>query len=173
MTGETRGRTEGTDDEGSVWDHVDGLTDHELNALVAAAVSVISEGAEDPTALELAGLPLGPASREIQALLGEAGLEIDQVTAERIIREEGISRPLAISLLKEISNQPTLAAEIEAAYRQRQKLMIVDAGLVAAGALLLLVLKLKRVRVGKDAAEVEFYEAKGGALQAIRHFLGL
>ncbi len=44
---------------------------------------------------------------------------------------------------------------------------------IARPALLLLVMKLKRVRVGKDGAEVEFHEYKPEMLGALRDTLGL
>ena len=44
---------------------------------------------------------------------------------------------------------------------------------IARPALLLLVMKLKRVRVGKDGVEVDFHEYKLEMLGALRDTLGL
>jgi hypothetical protein len=44
---------------------------------------------------------------------------------------------------------------------------------IARPALLLLVMKLKRVRVGKDGVEVDFHEYKPEMLGALRDTLGL
>jgi len=57
------------------------------------------------------------------------------------------------------------------AYRRRSEMMLADPGTLAAAALLLLVLKLKKVHVSSGATEVDFYPIKNEILQALKGLL--
>ncbi len=158
--------------EASVWERLDSLSDHELNALISAAASVLTEGADDPSAQDAVAMPPGPAARAIRSELEGAGVQIDDADAERFVSDDAVSRDVALATLRELAKEPELASEIEDAWRARGGMMIMDAGILSGGALLLLVMKLKHVKVKKGEADVEFYEVKSGVLGAIRHFLG-
>jgi hypothetical protein len=159
-------------DEPNVWERLDDLSDHELEGLVAAAISVLEEGADDPSLQNVADMPPGPTASELRSLLGGAGVEAEQAELEQLVTDEATARELALATLRELGREPQLAAAIEEAWRARSGMMIVDAGFVIAGALLLLVMKLKRVQVGKGEVDVEFYEAKSETLGAVRRLLG-
>jgi hypothetical protein len=162
-----------TDEErkAPVWERLDSLSDHELNALISAAANVLTEGA-DPSAQDAVGMPPGPAARAIRSELEGVGVEIDDAEAERFVSDDAVSREVALATLRELAKDPELASEIEDAWRARGGMMIIDAGILSGGALLLLVMKLKHVKVKKGEADVEFYEVKSGVLGAIRRFLG-
>ena len=154
-----------------VWERLDTLDDAELETLIAAASAVMADRADTPAAREALTMAPGPTARELRFELQGAGVEIDAEDAERLVSDEGASREAAIAALRELGKEPVLAEEIEEAWQARRGLMVIDAGLVSAGALLLLVMKLKRVKVGKGQAEVDFYEVKDGVLGALRRFL--
>ena len=158
--------------ETPVWERLDALSDSELNALVAAAASVLAENAEGDEAEETLSMPPGPAARELRSLLDGAGVPVDEAEAERLVTDEAASREVALAVLRELGKEPEVAAEIEEAWRARRGMMVVEGGVLIGAALLLLVMKLKRVSVKREGAEVEFYEAKGGVLAAIKGFLG-
>jgi hypothetical protein len=153
----------------SVWTDLEALDDQQLQQLTAAAVHVLQTGGDHDTA-HAAEMPSRVLIRELQAALNEEDVPTATEDAGRLVTDQVASRPVAIALLRELAKNPELAAEIERAYEARRDMMVIDAGLLLGGALLLLVLKLKRIRVGDK--EVEFYEAKAGALAQVRTFLG-
>jgi len=153
-----------------VWGDLNSLADEELQLLTAAAMHVLETGG-DGGARDASRMPEQALTREVREALAAEGIDTDTGDAERIVTDEAVSRPVAIALLSELATEPELKSEIERAYEARRDMMVVDGGLILGGALLLLVLKLKRVKIGDN--EVEFYEAKEGALAQIRGFLGL
>jgi len=156
----------------SIWERLDSLSDTDLKALTSAATHILAEGADDGNAREVVAMPPGPAARELRSVLKAEGVEVGDAEAARLLADPAASRDMALMTLRELSKDPTLASAIEAAWRARTGMMIIDGGLLAGGALLLLVMKLKHVKVKKGETDVEFYQAKSDVLTAIRRFLG-
>jgi hypothetical protein len=156
----------------SVWEQLDSLPDDQLNALVAAAASVLAEAGDDPAAAETLAMPPGAAARELRAQLDGAGVAVDEAEAERLVSDQAASREVALTVLRELGKEPGLAAEIEEAWRARRGMMVVEGGVLVGAALLLLVMKLKKLSVRREGLDVEFYEAKNDVLAAIKGFLG-
>lgn len=150
----------------TVWEHLDELSDAQLRHLSEAAISVLWEQTPDPVVQSPALLP----PTVLTSQLGEA-LQ-DHSLAERMTSDERLLRTAGLAVLAQLAAEPALAAEIDAAYRARQELMIVDGGVLIGGALLLAVFKLKRIKIGKDGVEVNFYQAKADVLTAIRRIVG-
>lgn len=151
-----------------VWQRLDGLTDSDLATLVESAIFVLNQkGAEgEPSPAEM------PASVVESSLRAE--LDGNTTAAARIAQEEALSRPVAILMLQEIGRRPELAAEIERVWHERRQMMAIGAGLILSAALLLLVLKLKRVQVSRDkGVDVEFSELSKDVVGSVFRFLGL
>jgi hypothetical protein len=151
----------------SVWDRLDELDDRELNRLVEAATEVLAE--HEGSGFN--GLPPGVLGDELRRAFADDGVTIGQEAAHRLVYggdQEAIVRPV----LMQLGREPAIAEEIAEAYEARRRMMMVDPASIAAGALLLLVLKLRRVRVEKGIVEVDFYEASKTALEAARSYLG-
>jgi hypothetical protein len=157
-----------TRQETSIWTRLDELSDEELNAFAATAANVVADASDDPSAKETLTMPPGPAARELQAELGDA----DAARTEQLLSDPAAVREMNLTALRELAKSPELAAEIEEAWRARGEMMFIDGGLITGTALLLLIVKLKRVRAGKGGVDVEFYEAKNGVIAAIGHLLG-
>jgi hypothetical protein len=155
--------------ETSVWERLETLSDGELNALVAAAASVL---ADDDEAAETLAMPPGPAARELRVLLDGEGVPVNEAEADRLVTDEGASREVELAVLGGLGKEPALAAEIEEAWRAHKGMMVVEGGVLVGAALLLFVMKLKKISVNRDGSEVEFFEAKSGGLAAIKGFLG-
>ncbi|WP_433042586.1 hypothetical protein [Dactylosporangium sp. CS-033363] len=153
-----------------VWDRLGELSDDELTTLVAAAGHVIADLADDAAAAEVPLMPVGHLGAELAGELRAADVdtEPDEVTA--LLRDRDRARALAVAALRPLAAEPELAAEVAAAYEARRGMMAVDGGLLLGGALLVLALKVKRIKVGK--VDVSFYEARAGALAQLRAFLG-
>jgi hypothetical protein len=153
----------------TVWTRLESLSDTELRALVEASIEVLQQDGAASVEDDVLELPPGALRRELRSALIENGVEADEHAAEEVLQRTEMSRPVALALLGEIAREPALAQEIEAAYRARQGMMVVDPATLLAGALLVLALKLKRVKVGD--VDVSFYPMKERALTAVRDIL--
>jgi hypothetical protein len=150
----------------SIWQQgLDRLSDSELRYLTQAAISVLWEQTPDPSVQSPIQLPPAVLTAELKELFG------DQYDLEKIMGDTAFSREVTLAVLTQIGVQQSLAQDIEAAYRARRDMMVVDAGVVLAGALLLAVAKLKRIKFDKSAGEVDFFEVRSGILDAVRRLL--
>jgi hypothetical protein len=156
--------------KGSVWLRLDELDDAELQALLTAATSVVADASDDPSAAEIPMMPTRVALSEVAGSLRDAGLHVDDAAVARLTDDPVASRQLTVAVLRQLAANPSMAAEIEAAYEARRGMMVIDPLTISAMALLLFVLKLKRVKLGR--AEVTFFEAKEGVLKAVRGLVG-
>jgi hypothetical protein len=153
-----------------VWSRLDELSDDELAMLVEAAEHVIADSADAPDASIYLRMPVTRVGEAIAGSLQDAGTATDPDDVTAVLRDHDSARQLAVQALRTIGEEPALAGQVAAAYLARREMMVVDAGLVAAGALLLLVLKLKRIKIGN--VDISFYEARAGALELLRTLLG-
>jgi hypothetical protein len=94
------------------------------------------------------------------------------VAVDRLVDDPEVDRALAIALIQELCAIPALRDEVGEAYAARKGMMVVDPGSVLAVSLLLLVLKLRRVRVGREGVEVTLDPVRGGALKLVGSLLG-
>jgi len=148
------------------WNDLEALTDAQLSALVDSALFVLGLSAESDAALP-ADMPAGPLARALE----NQGLDAE--TASRLARDDALSRPVAIAVLRQLAAEPALAEAVERAWRERSGLLVVDAGVILGAALLLLVLKLRKVKVHpKEGVEVELDNVSATALGSVFKFLG-
>lgn len=113
-------------------------------------------------------LPHNAAITATRAALAQEGVDIGEAEASGVLSDVELSRSIALSLLRAVETSP-LKDEVESVYQRMRDMMVLDAGLLLGGAVLILVLKLKRIKIGDS--EVEFYDAKADILNAIRSFL--
>ncbi len=154
------------------WQKLDELPDEKLRMLVASLLSVLQDSTEqdsDDSMEDVATIPPGPLRRQLKEALAENGVAASDSQINQIME----SRPFAILLLQQIAQQPDLACEVEQAYKERQRMLVVDGGIILAGAVLVLVIKLKRIRANKKGVDVEFSDLKADVLAQVRAFLGL
>jgi hypothetical protein len=153
------------------WNKLDDLPDNQLRLLLASAMSVLQRIAdEEDTALveEVAVVPPAPLTQELQALLIESGVKVNPAQAEQLTD----SRLAMLLALKQIARQPELVRRVEGTFQERRRMLFVDPGTILAGAVLILVIKLKRVRADRGGVDIEFRDLKSDMLGAIRKFLG-
>jgi hypothetical protein len=147
------------------------LPDKEIATLGAAAVAVLSESADPVEDISVLDMPDGPLAGALQSAIAARRVAAASV-ADRIVGDGALARPVAVQILKQIAAFPKLAHEIELTYESRKRMLVADGGVICGAALLLLVLKLKKIRVGKPGMEIEFTKASEGILNAVLKFLG-
>jgi hypothetical protein len=148
------------------WDALGALSDVELAVVSSAAVHVVEETA----GLEHEVRPRAVVAQDLRELLDEAGLAITGDEATYLVTDSEATRTLALAALSELSGDAALRSEIDGAYARRSDLMVVDGGTLLAGALLVLAIKVKRVKIGD--VTIEFYELKASLIEQIRQLLG-
>jgi hypothetical protein len=155
------------------WTALDRLSDDQLTALVAATIDVLEDAdTEAEEDLGVTSLPPSVVREQLEGELRSAGVAIGDQQATELTEHGPRSRSVAIAVLEQLGDQPALRSEIESAYAERGGMMIVDGGILTGAALLFLVMKLRRVRVGKDGIDVEFNEFKPGMVDAVKGLLG-
>lgn len=151
-----------------MWDRLDELSEKDLAILTAATVSIL---AEQPTADKpVRDLPPSKLAEELVSILADSGLAAPKSIARQLATEPA-PRELLIPILTAIGAQHGLAQQIMDAYEAQKQMMIIDAGLVSAAALLILVLKLRKVRIA-NKVEIDFYQVTSSVLNALRQFMG-
>ena len=155
---------------GSVFDRLDDLSDVEIAALTQAAIHVLQVGSSDDSVRDIEAMPTRPLLGTLEEELAARSVT-DREIANRIVGDKTLSRPIAIRLLTTIADDPAIAAEVETAYQKRQKLLTVGVDIILAAALLVLVLKVKRVRVGKTGVDVELWKLSDSAIKSVLTFV--
>ena len=151
------------------------LTDDQLGLLTQCAVTVLAEGAggdADVDVDELRELPAAVLAPDLAEALRAAGVPAGEQQIERLAEETTATRTLAIALLEQICAVPALRAEVDAAYTAHQRLMIADPVTIMAIGLVLLVMKLRRVKVGKDGLDVTLDPMHEVMAKVIKGLLG-
>jgi hypothetical protein len=151
----------------TVFDDLESLPDDKLQILTEAAISVLSP---DDEATQPAQLPPRVLAAELRDALADTGLP--ESTVDSVTGDPAFSRQVALAILAPIGEQPELAAEVERAYDARRNMMVIDGGLVLGAALLLVAMKIKKVSIGKQGFELDFYQVRAAALEAIRKLFG-
>jgi hypothetical protein len=144
------------------------LDDADLRLLLQAAASVLAEAAEDEDeAADMVEMPASEAAAEVGATMGSAG-----GAARRLVDDPAADRALALELVREVCAIPALRDEVDEAYAARKRMLVVDPGSILAVSLLLLVVKLRRVKVGREGVQVELDPIREGALKFAAKLLG-
>lgn len=154
------------EDGHAVWSRLHELDDRDLRLLVEVAVELLAGAVDDPD--RPTDLPRSMLIGEVRDLLAADGVAVDDPRVADQFAGDGLFRPAVLPVLEQLASDPQVADAIAEAYEARQRMMVVDGGFLVGAALLLLVLKLKRVRLAKLGVDIELYEAKADALQAIK-----
>jgi hypothetical protein len=155
--------------------HLSALSDDQLGLLTRCAVTVIGEGADDDADVEVAEireLPSVVLAPDLAEALRAAGVPAGDEQIERLAGETASNRTLAIALLEQICAVPALRAEVDAAYTAQQRQMIVDPVTIGVIGLVLLVMKLRRVKVGKDGLDVTLDPMQDVMAETIKGLIG-
>jgi hypothetical protein len=150
------------------WSELDQMSDRGVAALVDSAIFVLKQsdvGGPAPTEM-----PASVMTKALEQLLAERGA--DAGAAGKVVKQAELSRPIALALLSAIATEPALAQEIERVWRERGGLLFVGVDVILSAALLLLVLKLKKVKVNKDGVVVILDKLSTGAISNVFKLVG-
>lgn len=148
------------------------LSDRELGMLTESAAAVIADAAgDDPDVRELRELPPSALTPDLADELSQAGVIVDEQALDRLCEDIQASRTLAIAFLEQACTIPALRTEIDAAYAARRRLLVADPATIVSVALLVLVLKLRRVKLGRDGLDVTFDPVRGTITSIINDLL--
>ena len=158
--------------ENSIWQHLGELTTGEREALVESAVAVLNEksAARGGNHLRHAGVLV--VRNRLLSALSDAGLPASQEDASAVMSLASDADAVD-TMLATLSQVPGLSEEIERAYRQRQEMMFLDMGMLTGPALILLLLKLKRIRINSSGVDAQFNHAQESAVGLIWRMLGI
>jgi hypothetical protein len=149
----------------------DRLDERQLGLLVESAASVLGD-IDRESADEVIGLPTGALTAELKSALASEGVQADDSRVRELIMSQQADRELALAFVRQICTIPALCAEVNAAYEDRTRMLVVDPVTILAVSVLVLVIKLRHVRVGRDGVEVKLDPIKGGMLDSVRQLLG-
>jgi hypothetical protein len=141
--------------------NIDMLDEKNLSLLVDIAVTVLAESLGEEERDRLVDLTAIRAAAELTDLLSRAGVaDADALVAalNNASRRDLVAR----RLIHEVLDEPEVSGEVVAAYEQRKSMMILDGGLITGPLLLaIVVLRLKRLKAGKEGVDVEFEDSEG------------
>jgi hypothetical protein len=145
----------------SIWDKYPNLPPQELHTLVNVTAQVLldSEGGQSTFSADLLERSPAAISRELAPLLQEAEPPITRQQVRELLEDEELSAKACRQVLDQVRGFPELADRIARAYEIRnQKLVGVELTLLA-GALVILAIKVKEIRWGKDQGGIQFEPA--------------
>jgi hypothetical protein len=144
---------------------------HELMVMTDAALGMLLEGGElDRTILN------APPSVLRRLIIDEAlGLGLSEEDTAVLV-EGATSSPQALGVaevvLTELRREKPIRDDLDAATARRGELMFIDPGSIAAAALLVAVLKVRRIKVSKsEGMDVAFEPVKSAVVNALLGFL--
>lgn len=144
----------------TIWDKHPNYTDDELRILTAAAAETLVDAANDSSITsEVLQLSAKSAARELKPLIEQTAPGVDQEQIQTALEDPEQSRKMALAVLEQIRILPELADQVSDAYEMRRREMAGPELLLLAGAVVILAIKLKAVRISPHGVEVDFDKA--------------
>ena len=109
--------------------------------------------------------------RRMLAALSDTGLAATPEEASAVM--SSASDPdIVLEMLSGLALVPGLADEIEQEYQHHEQMMLLDAGLLTGPALVLLLIKLKRIKIDSLGIDIQFYDAHSWTAELVRRLFG-
>lgn len=133
----------------SVWDKYPNLPPAEFRTLVAVAAQVLLEGnSGGDVSQELLQQSTRASARDLEPLLTQVDASITKQDVQALLEdEEGASRACR-AVLDQVRGYPELAQRVAEEYEARQQKMTGVEVVLLAGALVVLAMRIKHVRIG-------------------------
>jgi hypothetical protein len=145
------------------WNQIEELDDKSFSQLIAAAIDVL--GSDSMIQYGIKNKPQKLLVQDLRMELKNNNIQ----TSDENIMDLVLSKNATAYFLKEIAKDQTLADEIEKTYQKQKEMLVVDAGVIAAAALLVLCVKIRKVDMINKV--VEFDKIKADILNSIKSFL--
>jgi hypothetical protein len=142
-----------------------------LQLLMRAASAVLLDGTDEDELQDLVSAPPEVLADDASRTLEEEGVSADPAAVAELARAGTRDRELALGLLAQICAMPPLRAEVDARYESLKRMMVLDPVTVAAVALLVLVIKLRKVKVGREGVELTLDPIKASGLDLVKDLL--
>jgi hypothetical protein len=147
-------------------------TERDVAKLAEAAIGVLEPADEEGA--DLQSLPPAVIREQIAAAAQSLGVTPeDAAQLAAAAARDDLAPGVAQAVVAELQRDDALAEEIADAYARRQDLMAVDPLTISAAALLLLVLRIRRVRISKKGGvDVTLDPLKADVVKAVLGFVG-
>jgi len=144
----------------SIWDKYPNYTEDELRTLTAATAETLVDLAEDASmSQEVLQMSPKSASRALKLLIDGAAPGVDQEQIQAALEDSDRSQQLALTVLDQIRRFPELADQVNDAYEARRREMAGPELLLLAGAVVILAIKLKAVKISARGVSIDFDKA--------------
>lgn len=142
----------------SIWNAYPNLSKTELRALVAATARVLleSENAADVDP-ELLQQSLPTSARDLEPLLVQVDSDITRQKVRNALENEDLAIRMCHAVLDQVRQFPELADRVALEYDARTQKMVVVETVLLAGALVILAIKVKSIKLGN--VEIVFDKA--------------
>jgi len=129
----------------SIWESLNDLSDTDMRTLVSLTTQVLSEAG----GLDINADDISPsrAARQIAPVLAAADPSITSSDVQHALEDERSAREIARTLLAHVAAIPELRAEVEARLEEQRRKLSAPELLLVTGALLILAIKLKEIRL--------------------------
>jgi PP-loop superfamily ATP-utilizing enzyme len=148
------------------------MSELDLGKLTEAAIGVLVAAGDDPQLAEVQSMPAGVLKEQITGAAKALGFPAEHAArlSDLATRTESAS-DVARTVLAKLNQDEALAAEVAESNRRRQDLMVIDPLTISAAALLLLVLRIRRVRMSKkNGVDVQLDPLKADMVEAVLGF---
>jgi hypothetical protein len=157
----------------SVWDRFPEYDDNELRELTKVTASVLVDSCSEPVALNQDVLDLPPLalSRQIAFEFSDIVPQATPETIQKLLESEAASREVSLALLGKIREIDPLSSLISEAYEEHRRRMAGPELLLAIGALIILAIKVKKLKISKEGVELQFSMPSSVLKEFIASFL--
>jgi hypothetical protein len=155
-------------DELRWWERPERLDESDQQQLLRAAASVLArKGDVDVGGDNVADIPPRALSASLHAALGKQGVSVSEEEVRGLV-DGPRAREAAPALLTELGREPRLREAINDAVRASGELMVVEpASWALTAAVVLLIVKLRRIRIDKTGIDVELDPVREGVLKQV------
>jgi hypothetical protein len=141
----------------SIWDKYPNYSSDELRMLTAVVAETLVDSAEDP-AITADVLKVSPksAATQLRPLLQEKAPDIQTAQIQAALEDPERAQKMAVAVLGKIRDAPLLAERVAEAYEARNREMCGPEMLLLAGAVVILAIKLKDIKISSEGLSVSF-----------------
>ena len=148
-------------------------SERDVARLTEATIGLLLGSVEDDALADVESIPPAVILREIVKAAESLGCTVEEATQlANVVSRQELAPDIAKAVVAELGRNESLGQEIADSFERRSELMVVDPLTISAAALLLLVLRVRRVKLSKDGLDVRLDPLKGDVVKVVLNFLG-